>query len=106
MACPPHHRKEHQLKKIILSIIFALAIFSACEKEQSVQPVTTAPADMDIHSNGTRFRVVDGDGITHYADSVQDKLIGEMWVKTLYQDGEIHLQFPYEFNTKGFSTLK
>ena len=94
------------MKKIIICIIFALAVFSACEKEQSNPTLSTAPAELDIQSNSTRLKIVDGDGVTHYADSVQDKLIGDMWVKTLYQDGEIYLQFPYEVNTKGFSTLK
>lgn len=74
-----------------------------CDNRQVTEP-TIHNQQLNTHQNGNRIKVIDANGIIHYADSTQDKLINDMWVKTIYINGEIDVQYPFELNKKGFTT--
>lgn len=106
VTCPPQPKKGNAMSKLLTLLIFTLVIFTACQTDRSSAPVSTDAADVVMIPVPHPLKVVDPNGTIWPADSTRDQMIEGAWYKTVYLNGEINVQFPFESNTKGFSTLK
>lgn len=89
---------------LFMATLIALVVYltMGCNNEQIVSPQKELTV-RDAPDVG-KIKIIDANGVTHSCDSTWDKKIQGVWIKTGWRNGEVLIQYPYDWNEKGFTT--